>query len=180
MCLGSPFEWCSRHPSDWGQLHPLYIPQARALPGEGNTVWEIAPWMVITGPCWDSFLLLGQDRSGHGCGAAAWGTLAALDGSVTQAQAGFLSSRFGNKDKACLACDWERVFFRGGTCKFYCDILMALLTRFTCFFHPVSSFYLATFPCFRSFQLSFYFPQCILASFPCLFWADWALERSQS
>lgn len=45
--------------------------------------------MVITGPCWEGGLALGWDSSGRRGGVAAWGTLAALDGSVTQVQPGF-------------------------------------------------------------------------------------------
>ena len=65
------------------------------------------------------------------------GHTGSTDGSVTQVQPGFLSSRFGNKDKACHACDWKCVFFRGGICKSYCDVFVALLTRFPSFPSPI-------------------------------------------
>lgn len=102
---------CSRCPSDQGQLRPpilsglCRLEPCQHFHGEGNTAQEIAPKVVIMQPCWDCGLALGWDRLGCRVGAAAGGTLAALDGSVTQVQPGFLSSRFGNKDKACHACD---------------------------------------------------------------------------
>lgn len=51
----------------------------------------------MTGPCWDGGLALGWASSGCRDGAAAWGTPAALNGSVTQVQPA--SFRIRNKGK---------------------------------------------------------------------------------
>lgn len=138
------------------------------LPRVREYSWRDFPRMVIPGPCWDGGLALRWACSGCRGGAAAWGTAAALDGSVTQLHTASFS--FGNKDNKHVTWDLEGASL---------SPLGMYLTRFPSFPSPILSlFFGTTFPCFLFSQFSFFFFLCIEV-FLCLFWAGQVLKRSE-
>lgn len=122
--------------------------------------------MVITGPCWDSGRALGWASSGCRGGAAAWGTPAALDGSVTQVQ--IASFRYRNKGKKHTMPVTGNVWDLEGASV---SPVGMYLTRFPSFPSPILSLFFGNYFPVLSFLPVFFYLVCIeVFPIPLLSW----------